>query len=91
MIKHEKSLKRFSSPVEGGPEAVLLYREVDSETLDFYSTQVPPEARGQGLAAKLVEAGLTYARAGGFKVIPTCSYVAAYLQKHSEHQDLRKS
>ncbi|WP_275430632.1 GNAT family N-acetyltransferase [Klebsiella aerogenes] len=40
------------------------------------------------MAARLVEAGLAWAREQQLKVVPACSYVAIYLQRHPEWRDL---
>jgi predicted GNAT family acetyltransferase len=54
----------------------------------FTHTFVPPELRGRGLAEKLVRAGLDWTRAQGFRAVPQCSYVDAYIRRHPEYQDL---
>lgn len=59
------------------------------QLLTFTHTGTPAALRGQGLAAQLVEAGLQWARAEGCKVVPACSYVAAYMQRHPHWQALR--
>lgn len=51
-------------------------------------TLVPPEIGGRGIAAKLVEALMADARAGGWKIVPECSYVAAAFKRHPEWADL---
>lgn len=48
----------------------------------FVHTGVPPELRGRGLAADLVEAGLKWAEESGYKVRPACSYVARHIERH---------
>ena len=45
--------------------------------------------RGRGIAGKLVEALIDDARSEGFKIIPSCSYVAAQFKRHPEWVDLR--
>ena len=52
---------------------------------------VPPEARGKGIAAALVEALVADARELGFKIVPQCSYVEAAFRRHPEWADLRAS
>ena len=49
---------------------------------------VYPEFRGQGVAGKIVEAGLQYARQNSLRVIPMCSYAAAYIRKNPQHIEL---
>ena len=52
-------------------------------------TYVPPEARGKGIAAALVEALVADARELGFRIVPQCSYVEAAFRRHPEWADLR--
>ena len=51
-------------------------------------TFTPPEARGKGIAQALVEALVEDARAEGFTIVPSCSYVAAQFRRHLEWADL---
>lgn len=52
-------------------------------------TFVPPEARGKGVAAKLVDALIADAREQGFTIVPQCSYVEAAFRRHPEWADVR--
>lgn len=56
---------------------------------DAEHTIVPPELRGQGIAGRLVDALVRDARREGFKIIPSCSYVAAQFDQHPEWGPLR--
>ena len=49
---------------------------------------VYPGHRGQGVAAKIVDASLDYAREQGLRVIPMCSYAAAYIRRNPKHMEL---
>jgi len=42
---------------------------------------------GKGFASRLVGAALADARARGFKIVPACSFVVAYVRRHPEHGD----
>jgi predicted GNAT family acetyltransferase len=86
-IEHDSNARRFVAELPVGT-AYLAYARADEKVLDFYSTFVPPPARGQNVAAKLVEAALGYARENGFRIIPSCWYVALWIQRHPEHDDL---
>lgn len=86
-IEHQRSANRFVARVQAG-EAVLLYAPAGDKVLEFYSTFVPPDARGRGLASSLVEAALGFAREEGFQVIPSCWYVASWMQSRPEYHDL---
>lgn len=79
--------KRIELPLEGGT-ATLDYDEAGEGVVDFRSTVVPPELRGQGAGGRLVRQALDWARREGYRVIPTCSFVESYIEKHPEHRDL---
>lgn len=68
----------------------LTYRKQDGgKVLAADHTWVPPQLRGHGLAARLVDAIVADARAEGFRIKPECSYVVAAFQRHPEWEDLR--
>jgi hypothetical protein len=81
-VRHNPAQHRFEAIVDGRL-AVAEYSLGGSQVF-FTHTFVPPELRGRGLAEKLVRAGLDWARAEGRRVVPQCSYVAAFLQRHPE-------
>ncbi|PTT87080.1 GNAT family N-acetyltransferase [Pelomonas sp. HMWF004] len=83
--QHEPDRQRFTLPTT--PVSVLDY-ELQGPLVAFHHTGVPAAYQGQGLAAQLVEAGLQWAREQGLKVVPACSYVRIYLQRHPEWQHL---
>ena len=85
-IRHNAAASRFEADVEG-ELAVSLYRR-EGDTLWLTHTEVPWRAQGRGLAAELVRATLDWARAEGLRVRPLCGYVAAYMRRHPETQDL---
>ncbi|MFZ2234918.1 MAG: GNAT family N-acetyltransferase, partial [Dokdonella sp.] len=49
---------------------------------------VPNALSGRGLAGDMTRAAFEAARAKGWKVVPACSYVAGWVEKHAEFQDL---
>jgi predicted GNAT family acetyltransferase len=49
---------------------------------------VNPQFRGQGLAGKIVEAGLEYAKQNSLRVVPMCSYAAAFIRRHPQYLEL---
>ncbi len=82
---HEPDNQRFTLPTT--PTSVLDYA-LSPGQVAFTHTGVPEAYRGQGLAARLVEAGLQWARSEHLQVVPACSYVQLYLQRHPEWQHL---
>lgn len=82
-VQHNPDKQCFSALVDGH-QAILEYRAVDAQTLDFHHTYVPDALRGKGVAAVLAKAALAFAKEQGCKVIPSCSYIAVYLQRHPQ-------
>ena len=77
--RHEPARQRFVISADGS-EAVLEYR-IQGQQVDFTRTFVPPELRGGGVAARLVQAGLDWATDAGLEPEGSCSYVAKVLAR----------
>jgi predicted GNAT family acetyltransferase len=85
-VRHNPEQSRFEIEI-GGRLAVAEY-VIEGERMIFTHTLVPPELRGRGLAEKLVRPALAWARAENRRVVPACSYVAAFIELHAEFKDL---
>lgn len=85
-VTHNEAEHRYEATVDG-LLSVCEYELVDDKIV-FTHTLVPPELRGRGIAEQLVRPALADARAAGRKVVPACSYVAVFIQRHREYQDL---
>jgi predicted GNAT family acetyltransferase len=86
-VRHEPEARRFAANLDG-KTAYLTYRELDGRILDLDHTFVPREHRGGGIASQLTAEALAYARDRGYKVVPSCPFVAAYIGRHPQHRDL---
>ena len=51
-------------------------------------TVVPPAFEGKGVASALARHAFGYARENGLTVIPTCPFMAGWIKKHPEAQDV---
>ncbi len=87
-IIHLPEKQRFEHQ-QNGLVAHLDYRIQDEHTLIFSHTIVPPQLEGQGIASALTRHALDYAREHGKKVVPACSFVATWIQRHPEYSDLQ--
>jgi uncharacterized protein len=85
-VRHNAAAHRYELTVDGQP-SVVEYTAHDDRMVITH-TFVPPELRGRGLAEKLVRRALDDARAQGLRVVPACSYVAAFIRRHPEYQPL---
>lgn len=70
-------------------EAYLKYRKKGPVMLEYFETYVPPLQRGRKIASQLAKAALEYARSRNLQVIPTCSFVASYMDRHHEYDKMR--
>nr|WP_316638364.1 DUF924 family protein [uncultured Roseateles sp.] len=85
-IRHEAARGRFVAIVDG-LECEAEY-QLEGPRVVFTHTGVPPRLEGRGIAAALVRQALEWAKAEHLQVVPACSYVRVYLQRHPEYQDL---
>lgn len=67
-------------------EITWYHRPDGTRVLDH--TFVPPALSGQGLAAILTEAALALAQKDKVRIVPQCSYVARWIERHPAWQDL---
>ena len=79
-VDHDALAHRFTTDVEGR-RAVLDYT-ISGDVMTITHTVVPRAIGGRGVAGELMRAALSAARAAGWKVVPACSYAAAYMIKH---------
>jgi len=87
-VVHHPHAQRFVLALPEG-DAVLEYQlEPAGGRMDILSTVVPSAARGQGAGGRLVQAALEHARAAGWRVIPSCWFVANWVARHPAYRDL---
>jgi predicted GNAT family acetyltransferase len=83
-VRHDVARHRYELDVGGGL-AVAEYYERDGARI-FTHTEVPKQSEGRGVAGKLVRAALDDTRRAGFRIVPACSYVAAFVARHPEYR-----
>jgi uncharacterized protein len=86
-ILHDKEKQKFFV-IKNGEESYLRYRMVDDRRIHFLTTFVPPAQRGKGIAQKVVEAGLDFARENHYVVSTSCWYVEDFLERNDKYKDL---
>lgn len=85
-ISHDEQAKRFETTIEG-QTGYISYQD-KGDALIYDHTIVPQALGGRGVGSALVKHALNYAREQDKKVVPQCSFVEAYINKHPEYQDL---
>lgn len=79
--------RRYEIAVGGELAGFVDYRE-EGGRVALVHTEVLPRFEGRGLAGRLAEFALEDVRRQGAKVVPACSYIARYVQRHPQMQDL---
>lgn len=85
-VTHNEANHTFEVWVNGLPSKLDYIQEDKNFVITHVG--VHPKLRGQGLAGKIVEAGLEYARQNSLRVIPMCSYAAAYIRRNPQYLEL---
>lgn len=78
---------RFELELDGELAGFITWRERDG-VLDLLHTEVDERYEGRGLGGRLVRGALDDVRAQGGRIVPSCSFVAAWLKRHPEYADL---
>lgn len=81
-VSHDEAAHRLSIEVDG--ERAVLDYTIAGGVMTITHTGVPQAIGGRGIAGELMRAALDTAQKAGWKVIPACSYAAAYLAKHPD-------
>jgi predicted GNAT family acetyltransferase len=80
-VSNNEAAHRFEIRLPEGV-AVLQYRYDASGKIVLVHTEVPVALRRQGIATRLAEGALEFARDHHLEVIPVCPFVVAFLKTH---------
>ena len=86
-ISNNEKQFQFETTVDGHT-GYVAYDLEEPDRIVFTHTKVPPALEGRGIASALAKHALEHARANNLKVVPQCPYVASYIKKHPEYEDL---
>lgn len=88
-LKNDVEKNRYEIRVEGYP-CVVSYMKVEPDIIYLTNTEVPYQLRNRGIGKTLVGKVLQDIEKKGFKVVPSCSFITAYIVAHPETQKLLK-
>lgn len=86
-LDHDEDGNRFALRSSGETVGILDYRR-DGDVLDLLHTEVLPQGQGKGLGTVLVREVLDHIRSHGQQIVPTCSFVARFVDEHQDYADL---
>lgn len=87
-ITNNEQQSQFETTIDG--HTALVAYTIEPGRITFLHTEVPEALAGRGIAGQLAKHALEHARAQSLEVVPQCSYIAAYIRKNPEYQDLVK-
>ena len=85
-VRNNADLNRYELGAEG--QTAVAYYKLAPGVMTLTHTETPMALRGRGIASRLIRGALEDVRARGFKVVPRCPFVSAYMAKHPEFGDL---
>ena len=86
VIENNEAAQRFEAKLDGY-SVVAEYMRV-GETIVFTHTEVPEPLEGHGIAGRLARTALEQARAQHLTVVPLCPFMASYIRRHPEYEEL---
>jgi predicted GNAT family acetyltransferase len=89
-LAHNTAGHRYEIAVDGKLAGFAEY-ELSGGTTTFTHTEIQPGYEGQGLASKLARFALDDVRAQGGRAVAQCEFIAGYIGKHPEYQDLLRA
>lgn len=73
---------------DGDERAGFVAYELHGSQLSLMHTEVDPRFEGHGLGGRLARGTLDSARERGLAVLPYCSFIRDWIQRHPEYLDL---
>lgn len=84
-VAHEEAAKKFVLYADDGEKAgEIEYKYGGNKDLYATGTEVYPAYEGHGYARTLLDALADWAREGGYKIVPICTYVINAFAKYPE-------
>ncbi|MEU6207213.1 GNAT family N-acetyltransferase [Micromonospora musae] len=79
---------RFEARNETGALAGVVTYQLTGTIIAYTHTEVDPEFEGEGVGSTLARAVMDDARAKGRTVVPICPFLAKWLTRHPEYEQI---
>ena len=87
-VVHNPSESRFETWIDGNLSKLDYIQ--DDKNFVITHVGVHPTSEGRGSPGEIVEVSLAYARQNSLRVVPMCSYAAAFIRRHPEYVELTR-
>jgi predicted GNAT family acetyltransferase len=88
VVKDNPDKHRFEIIADGEAAGFSAYRLRGDDAITFTHTQIEPKFAGKGLGSQLARGALDQTRARGQRVYAQCPFIAGFIDRHAEYQDL---
>jgi predicted GNAT family acetyltransferase len=78
---------RYEITVDGERAGLTVYLDQRDQRI-FFHTEIEERFAGRGLGSRLIADALADTRAVGLRIVPVCPFVARYVEKHHEVDDI---
>lgn len=86
-IRKNEAEHKYEAHAGGEIVGFIDYSE-DGDTVTMPHTEVNPDQEGKGIGSALVRHALDDVRDSGKKVNPVCPFIATYIKRHRDYQNL---
>jgi uncharacterized protein len=86
-VADNPAANRYEVSVDGKVVGFSAY-VLRPDRVIFTHTEVDPALEGRGIGSRLARGALDDARTRGLRVTPRCPFIAAYVRRHPEYEDL---
>ncbi|GAA2177022.1 GNAT family N-acetyltransferase [Arthrobacter parietis] len=86
-VENNSDAGKYEVTLDGKPAGFAAYRLKDQQVV-FTHTEVDSAFEGHGLGSALARFALDDVRERGLHAVPRCPFIAAYIERHPEYQDL---
>ena len=87
-LQHDAAGSRYVLSSSGETVGLIEYRRSDGDVLELLHTEVLPPGRGKGIGSVLVREVLDDIRSNGQQIVPSCTFVARFVEEHQDYADL---
>lgn len=87
LVEDNPTRHRFEILVDDGLAGFAAYQQQPGLVV-FTHTEVDNRFEGKGIGSALAKGALDQVRAWGERVVARCPFIAAYIERHPEYQDL---
>lgn len=87
-VSHNSEKNRYEAAVKGQEAGFIEYVPREDGVVELPHTEVDKAYEGQGVGGQLVQQTLDQLRALDKKVVPSCPFVAKWIEKHPDYQDM---